>query len=81
MSRTRKHVTRSDVLIFLLLGTGILMTVLGAFSIGLQSLHGTVDVQNNPSIDILIVGIIVVIGITALNLMRRSSVHRHDPTK
>lgn len=50
----------------LMLGVGILMTVLADFFIDLQSLRGTVDVQKNPRVDMLLTGVIIVIVVNVV---------------
>lgn len=81
MSRTRKFYTLSDMLRILLLGAGVLTVILAGFSIGLQSLRAPMDLQNNPRIDVLIVGIFILILATILNLKARSQVRQSDLKK
>lgn len=81
MNRTRKPYTLSDMLRILMLGAGVLVVVLAGFSIGLQSLQGTVDLQKNPRIYILIVGIFILGLATILNLRARSQVQWRDLKK
>jgi hypothetical protein len=81
MNRIRKPYTLSDMLRILMLGAGVFVVVLAGFSIGLLSLQGTVDLQNNPRIDVLIVGIFILALFTVLNLRARSPARRSDLKK
>lgn len=78
MNRGRKHYTSLDMVRFVILGAAVLLVIIAGFSIGLQSLQGTVDLRNNPRINLLIVGIIILASATAWNLKARSKAQRND---
>ena len=81
MNRTRKYYKPSDMLRIIMLGAGILVTVLASFSICLQSLQVTEDLQKNPRNDMLIAGIFILVLVTVINLRARSLARRSDLKK
>lgn len=75
MKRAGRNYITLDMVRIIMLGAGVVVTVLAGFSIGLQSLRGGVNFRDNPGVDALIIGVFILALVTAINLVlkRRSN--------